>query len=321
MSVVSSETETTWVRNLAVITVCVALLPIFAGALTTTRDAGMAFADWPGSDGYNMLAYPFWHATGDKLLEHSHRLAGVLIGLACIVLTLVAWQRESRRWVRWFALGLLLGVIGQGVLGGMRVLLVERGLAFVHGSVAALVFGLMGAFAVATSRGWKSAPQSPPNRSLNGLLIGSIVTVIAVYIQFVLGGLVRHKGMLLYEHLGWAFVAAACVLGLSLACLSSGQNWLKAPAAAIAFLALGQILLGAGTWITKYGIGDSVVEYNGAVQVWTRTAHVLGGMFLFLTCVVLSVRVARLHWCRQLGASNASVSDLSRGLSVSGGAA
>jgi cytochrome c oxidase assembly protein subunit 15 len=318
---VSSETETNWIRNLAVITVCVALLPIFAGALTTTRNAGMAFADWPGSDGYNMLAYPFWRATGDKLLEHSHRLAGVLIGIACIVLTVVAWKQESRSWVRYFALALLLGVIGQGILGGMRVLLVERGLAFVHGSVAALVFGLMGAFAVATSRGWKSAAQSPPNRSLNGLRIGSVVTVVAVYIQFVLGGLVRHKGMLLYEHLGWAFVAAACVLGLSLACLSSGQNWLRIPAATISFLALGQILLGAGTWITKYGIGDSVVEYQSAIQVWTRTAHVLVGMFLFLTTVVLAVRIARLHWCRQPLPATAPVSDISRGLSVPGGAA
>ncbi len=57
------------------------LLPISVGAVVTTVDAGMAFADWPTSDGHGMLAYPWLKSTGDKFLEHGHRLAGMLIGV------------------------------------------------------------------------------------------------------------------------------------------------------------------------------------------------------------------------------------------------
>ena len=48
-----------WLHRLAVLTACVALLPILLGALVTTKDAGMAFPDWPSSDGHNMLFYPW----------------------------------------------------------------------------------------------------------------------------------------------------------------------------------------------------------------------------------------------------------------------
>src|SRR5262245_4864090 len=41
-----------WVHRLAVLTACAALLPIVMGALVTTTDAGMAFRDWPTSDGH-----------------------------------------------------------------------------------------------------------------------------------------------------------------------------------------------------------------------------------------------------------------------------
>ena len=67
-----------WLHRLAVLTAVVALLPIVMGALVTTKDAGMAFRDWPSSDGHGMLAYPWLKSAGDKFLEHGHRLGGVL---------------------------------------------------------------------------------------------------------------------------------------------------------------------------------------------------------------------------------------------------
>ena len=50
----------------AVVTACLSLLPISVGALVTTLDAGMAFADWPSSDGQNMLLYPWLESIRDK---------------------------------------------------------------------------------------------------------------------------------------------------------------------------------------------------------------------------------------------------------------
>ncbi len=85
----SSPTYQPWVFRLAVLTAGVALLPIVMGGLVTTLQAGMAFPDWPSSDGHGMLSYPWLKSTGDKFLEHGHRLAGMLIGCVSIVLAIV----------------------------------------------------------------------------------------------------------------------------------------------------------------------------------------------------------------------------------------
>ena len=92
-----------WLHRYAVLTAAVALLPIGMGALVTTLDAGMAFMDWPTSDGQNMFLYPWlkdFHANRDKFVEHGHRLAGSLIGLISIGLVVFTLKRESRTWVR-----------------------------------------------------------------------------------------------------------------------------------------------------------------------------------------------------------------------------
>src|SRR6478672_8800440 len=144
----SNNPATPWLHRLAVLTVSLALLPILMGALVTTKDAGMAFPDWPNSDGHNMLFYPWLKSAGAKFLEHGHRLAGIVIGLASIALVVVARRSEPRGWVRGLAYGVLTAVVAQGILGGQRVLLDERRLAFVHGSFAALVLALMATVAV-----------------------------------------------------------------------------------------------------------------------------------------------------------------------------
>src|ERR1700679_313030 len=99
-----------WFHRFAVLTLCVAVVPIVVGALVTTLGAGMAFPAWPSSDGHNMLLYPWLKSAGDKFLEHGHRLAGMLIGLVSIALTITAWRVERRTWVKWLATGVLFGV-------------------------------------------------------------------------------------------------------------------------------------------------------------------------------------------------------------------
>ena len=45
-----------WLHRYAALTAATALLlPILMGALVTTLDAGMAFPDYPTSDGHNMF--------------------------------------------------------------------------------------------------------------------------------------------------------------------------------------------------------------------------------------------------------------------------
>ncbi|MGQ0634671.1 MAG: COX15/CtaA family protein [Planctomycetaceae bacterium] len=295
----TSANDTPWLHRLAVLTACAALLPIVMGALVTTTDAGMAFRDWPTSDGHGMLSYPWWQSVGDKFLEHGHRLAGIVIGLASMALCVGCALLDRRTWVRWLGLAVLLAVVAQGLLGGQRVRLDARGLAFVHGSFAALVFGLMAAVAVVTSRAWREARPATRVASANRLRALSIVTVLCLFVQYVLGGLVRHRGMALHEHLGFAFVAALFTVWLSLAAMASAARWLQAPAAALAGLTIVQLALGAGAWVTRFGFGDYVAVYRSNVQIAFRTAHVLTGMLLFASAVVLTVRIMRVAWLQK----------------------
>jgi heme a synthase len=284
-----------WLHRLAVLTACLALLPIVMGALVTTKGAGMAFPDWPTSDGHGMFAYPWWQSVGDKFLEHGHRLAGIVIGIASIVQCVTFAVAEGRTWVKGLALLALIAIIAQGVLGGQRVLLDARGLAFVHGSFAALVFALLSAIALVTSRGWNNPGEVSPAAPLSRLRALAIAAAICVFMQYVLGGLLRHQGKVLYEHLGFAFVAAAMVIWLAMAAAASGVTWLRVPAALLVLGTLLQLALGAGAWVTKFGFGDSVAVYGSPLQVTVRTAHVLTGMLLLATTVVLALRVARLR--------------------------
>ena len=191
---------------MAVVTTGVAMLPIVIGAIVTTTGAGMAFADWPTSDGHSMFLYPWLKSAGDKFLEHGHRLAGIAIGLCSILLAVVLWMKERRRWVKLAGCLVLLGVILQGILGGMRVRFDDQGLAMVHGSLAALVFSLMAAVALVTSRSWKYAEfkSHTGDHDVSHLRPWAIMIPIVIFGQYVLGGLLRHLGRSLHEHIAVA---------------------------------------------------------------------------------------------------------------------
>src|SRR5438128_6672429 len=80
---------------------------IFMGGLVTSHGAGMSVPDWPNSYGYNMFLFPPRLWIGGILYEHTHRVMGTVVGMLSILLTLVAWRTEPRRWVCWLASGVL----------------------------------------------------------------------------------------------------------------------------------------------------------------------------------------------------------------------
>src|SRR3954469_23499333 len=132
---------------------------IFMGGLVTSHQAGMSVPDWPNSYGYNMFLFPPRLWVGGILYEHTHRLMGTVVGMLSIVLAIAAWKFESRRWARRLAYAVLGAVIFQGILGGLRVVLVKLDLAIVHACFAQAFFCLAALVAIVTSRWWKNAPD------------------------------------------------------------------------------------------------------------------------------------------------------------------
>jgi cytochrome c oxidase assembly protein subunit 15 len=302
----SSELSTSpinpWVHRVAVLTCCVALLPLVMGALTTTIEAGMAFPDYPTSDGHNMFAYPWlndlYRGALDKFCEHGHRLAGALIGFVSIALVVVTWLGERRRSVRWMAVAVLLAVIAQGLLGGARVLRVSDHLALVHGGFAAVVFCLMTVLAVATSRRWHDDATKDRVVAVSPALLAlAALTPLVIAGQYVLGSYLRHIGTALHEHIGGAVVALVVCIATAVFAVRSPSGWVRRSGWLLLGVVLLQVGLGLAAFVFRFGFAPVgyVARMNAPEQVVIRTAHAVVGMMLLATAVVLLKKALRVR--------------------------
>ena len=296
---VQCETVHPVVRKLATATCLVALLPICMGALVTTLQAGMAFADWPSSDGQNMLLYPWFRdfaAHPDKFTEHGHRLTGVLIGFVSVCLALTSYFIE-RRWVKMFTTAILVAVIAQGALGGARVLLDKQLLAMLHSVTGAAFFSLCMVFRLMCSARWAVWRQQPDDRMTP--MFASIVAMTPVVVlgQYVLGGALRHLHTMLDEHLAGAAIVSICG-GLSAFGLLRSQNaLLRRSGLVVVFALLLQLMLGFGSYLTKFGLPQiGYVATSGSLsQTVVCSMHTVFGMFLLSGCVVAATSLVVLY--------------------------
>ena len=177
---------------------------IWMGGTVTTYDAGMAVPDWPTTYDYWFYPIKLWLAVWDVFLEHGHRLMAQLAGILAILLAVALWRLDDRKWMRWVGVAIVLGVIAQGVLGGLRVWADDRVLARIHGCTAPLYFALCAAVVIWTSRTWRQRrlgpagvsdvmPRSPsplaPLPEGEGRLAWFVTA--AVYVEIVLGAQLR----------------------------------------------------------------------------------------------------------------------------------
>jgi len=139
------------------------------GAFTTSIGAGMAFPDWPLSNG--SLNPTGWLSNIAMFAEHSHRLSAGLMTILTGILAFWIWRTESRGWLRrlsYFAAAL---VVAQAVVGGLRVKLdpvqvaavdtsLGRLFAMLHACLAQAFACTLIAVAVSCSRGWIERPHS-----------------------------------------------------------------------------------------------------------------------------------------------------------------
>lgn len=280
----------------AVLTAVFSMLPISVGALVTSTRAGMAFLDWPTSDGHNMFLYPWLMSAGDKFVEHGHRLAGILIGIAAIALVAVLWKRETRAWVTWVGVAGLLGVIAQGLLGGLRVIENNHTIAMLHGTFASLVFCNFGAVALFTSRRWIEAAQSKCDQKVNHLKPLALIVPLVVLVQYLLGGMIRHLGIGLHEHLGMAFVVLGLAIYAYVQTRRSSTPWIITSGNWLVLAVIMQFALGLSTWVMKFGFATIgyVAIADSWQQVFIRTTHTVFGMLVMLAAVLHTLRVFRI---------------------------
>lgn len=303
-----------WLARYAKLVVLAAFWLIFTGGHTTTAGAGMAFPDWPLSNG--SLNPDGWLTDFFMLLEHGHRLTAGLV--ATLVAVQLFWVARVRRTLpkAAFALALwaLIGVLAQAVLGGLRVVLDPQGIAassaqiattfrVLHGCFAQVELCLVVALAAQLSPAWLRIKATPAFCDVARL---AWITASVVFVQLIVGATMRHLGAGLaiptfpltpdgsfmpkihgalvdlnftHTRLG-ALVVTGFVGWLIVRAWRQSATLLARPAALLFALLTAQVALGM------------FVIWNLRPPLLT-TLHVVNGAALLATTVLLAVRASR----------------------------
>ncbi len=177
-------------RVLSKITCFATFFLIFAGSMVTSTGSGLAVPDWPLS--YGMLFPPM---IGGVFYEHGHRMVAATVGFLMFLLTLGLLKFERRRWVRNLGFAAMGAVVLQGVLGGITVLFFLPTFVSVGHAVLAQTFFIL-TIILAYS---ESKELAGKNLVLNKLkseawIRWTMIAVFAVYVQLIIGALMRHTG-------------------------------------------------------------------------------------------------------------------------------
>ncbi|MFQ5638988.1 MAG: heme A synthase [bacterium] len=184
-----------WLHRFAKLVVAATFLLIFIGGLVTSTGSGLSVPDWPTTYGQSMFSFPLSKMIGGILYEHGHRMVATVVGFLTVILAIWIGYKEKRQWVKWLAFGALIAVIAQGILGGVTVLfLLPTSVSVLHGCLAQTFFCMTLCLAMFTSQEWLTAEGRNPNESAPRLQNWALLTTCLVFLQLILGAIMRHAG-------------------------------------------------------------------------------------------------------------------------------
>jgi cytochrome c oxidase assembly protein subunit 15 len=255
---------------------------IVFGGLVTNTGAALAVPDWPTTFGHSMFMFPWSQMVGGVFYEHSHRLLGSVVGLLTVALAAALWPRGGR--LRALGIVAVVAVIAQGVVGGLRVVLLTDGLAMVHGPLAQGFFALVVAIALITSE-----RMAQPAPALDGGTRGlTLAAALLVYLQIVFGALLTHAGRI-DLHLVGALAVFALVPVVTARLRRTGDAVAAPAARALLLLLAAQLLLGVGAYLVRF---SAIWIPGGQVTMLALpVAHRLTGGLILAAGVILAVRV------------------------------
>ncbi len=294
--------ESRGLHRLAVATAGATFVLLFVGGLVTSTGSALAVPDWPLANGQF-----FPPMVGGVLFEHGHRLAASAVG--CLTLALALWTvvGEPRAAVRVLGLLALFAVILQGVLGGITVLYkLPLAVSVTHACLAQTFFCLTVTLAIVTGRRWRDAEPVLSADEGTALTWLAALTTAVVFLQLVLGALMRHMGAGLaipdfplafgrvVPPLATPFIAVhfahrVGALVVSTAVLLTATRVLRRHAG-VPSLRRGA-LLALALVVLQIGLGATIIWTRRAVV--PTTTHLVIGAALLATCLALGLRAAR----------------------------
>jgi heme A synthase len=249
--------------QLARATAAATFVLLVIGGMVHATGSSLACPDWP-------LCYGqfFPSMEGGVLYEHGHRLVAFAVSVLTVALAIVVWRRRREPALRGGSLLAVGLVLFQAALGALTViwklpLVVSAG----HLATSMAFFSLL------LWLSWRLAPAPEAARTASApgtVRALAFASALGVYLQIVLGAVVRHTGsglacgseVILCQGAAWplggpaqlvslhrfAGVAVAIlVAAASLAALRSGSLRARRAALAAPVLVVAQVLLGAWT--------------------------------------------------------------------------
>lgn len=288
-----------WIARFALATAVLTWFLIIVGGIVHGTGSSLACPDWPTCYG---TFFPVMK--GGVFFEHSHRIVAATVGFLSVCLCLfLLWKGKGP--LRTAGVFAVLLVIFQGVLGGLTVIYrLPTAVSTAHLATSMLFLALMVWIAFRSFYPQDPTHSREVSANWNSLRFFLLLTAILVYLQVVLGGLVRHTGaglacvdiplcrgslwpagappilMLHMAHRIMALCVATAVF------LTSGKVYRRAAGRPfLKFLALSAILL------VLIQIALGLLSVHSLLALTPVTAHLAVGALLWVNLILLNLSV------------------------------
>ena len=104
-------------RTLAIVTTAGICLLVVAGGIVRLTGSGLGCDDWPNCNATRFIDV----SSGHTAVEQINRLLSGLIGIPAVLLAVGSFFVRDRRGLRWPAVGILVTILANGVVGGIAV--------------------------------------------------------------------------------------------------------------------------------------------------------------------------------------------------------
>lgn len=278
------------VYRFSVFTVLWTLLLFVAGALVTSHDAALSVPDWPLS--YGTLTPPM---IGGVVYEHTHRIIAGGLGIFVLIQAVLLWTSDDRRWLRWFGVVAVAGVLVQAVLGGEVVRQVLRyWLPVLHATFAQIIFGAVLAIAVFTSKWWLAEHPQTEDRGSPAIRTVAWANALVIFVQILLGAGFRHKEIPIWPHMAGSLAVLGMVIYTAAVLrkrFDDSEEFTRARTLLHAVFGT-QFLLGLGAYWSR--VVTSGAPKPLPVMITLTVAHTVVGAVLFALAVVIVLLCYRL---------------------------
>jgi len=270
------------IHRFAVFTVGWTVLLLIAGALVTSNDAALSVPDWPKS--FGTWTPPM---VGGVFYEHSHRVIAGVLGALTLILALGIWVKEERRWLRWFAVIAVGGIVVQAILGGQVVIqLLHYWLPVIHACFAQIMFGALLSIAVFTSKWWIADRPQLDNRGSPSIHSLALLNAGVIFLQVFLGAGFRHKEIPIWPHAAGSLAVLGTVVWTAVVLrkrFESSRELTKMRILLHSVFGL-QFLLGIGAYWSRLATADAPQPMR--VMIVLTVTHTVVGAVLFAVSVL-----------------------------------